>query len=248
MNSLLEDVGWRACTSAYRLDRWRLGELGPDEAAEVESHVGACPRCGDAAAALVRAEAEFRSSAAPPFTGRTAAATAPPPARRRRAPAWLLPGMGAAFAATVLLVLQGGESIRSKGAPAEVGMYVQHQGTVRRAGWGEVVQPGDSVRFTYSVGRPSEVAILSLDGAGAASVYFPEGEETVRVEAAHDSPLPLGTRLDGVLGEEQVVALFCDRRHPLEPLRRALEAAAPALPDVPGCQRATFRFTKRAGP
>ncbi|HMK74354.1 MAG TPA: hypothetical protein VK454_13495, partial [Myxococcaceae bacterium] len=68
------------------------------------------------------------------------------------------------------------------------------------------------------------------------------------VEAATDAPLPLGTLLDGVLGEEQVVALFCERAQPVEPLRRAVQAAAPGLPTVPGCQEATFRFTKRAGP
>ena len=106
--------------------------------------------------------------------------------------------------------------------------------------------PGDVVRFVYSSREPRSLAILSLDGAGVASVYFPDGPETANVPAAEDAPLPLGTRLDGVLGEEQVVALFCERPRTLEPVRQALQAAPGALPEVPGCSLATFHFTKRA--
>jgi hypothetical protein len=125
-------------------------------------------------------------------------------------------------------------------------MYVQHEQAVRRALPGEAVAPGDVVRFVYSSREPRFLAILSVDGAGVASVYFPDGPETVKVPGAEDAPLPLGTRLDGVLGEEQVVALFCERNRVLEPVRQALQAAAPALPEVPGCTLATFHFSKRA--
>jgi len=244
MNALLEDVAWGACNSAYRLDRWRLGELDPAESAELRSHLDGCGRCQGALAALAEAEAAHRASA-PPLrllhgAGRVR--------RRTGALRWALPGAALAIAATVLVVLMPQEGVRTKGSPAELGMYVQHAGQVRRAARGEVVQPGDSLRFSYSIPRPSYLTVLSIDGAGVASVYFPEGGWAARVDAARDAPLPLGTRLDGVLGEEQVVALFCDQAQAVEPLRRAVQAAAPGLPTVPGCQEATFRFTKRAGP
>lgn len=251
MNALLEDVGWRACTSAYRLDRWRLGELDPAASAEVQSHLDGCSRCREAVAELASAEAAHRASA-PPLRlaagdGRIRGVGSVTQTVRRSA-RWAAPTAALAAAATLLLVLRPGEGIRSKGPEAQVGMYVQHAGEVRRAAWGEAVQPGDAVRFTYSIARPSYLAILSVDGAGLASVYFPEGPLATRVEAASDALLPLGTRLDAVLGDEQVVALFCDRAQAVEPLRQAVQAAAPGLPEVPGCQRATFRFTKRAGP
>ena len=111
---------------------------------------------------------------------------------------------------------------------------------------GETVAPGDTVRFTYSTAERRYLAILSVDGAGAASIYFPDGAEAVAVEPGEDAPLPLGTRLDGVLGEERVVGLFCDAPRPLEPVRQALQNSGAALPDVPGCTLRTFRFTKRS--
>ncbi len=233
MNALLEDARWQACLSAFRLDRFRLGELPTEEAAEVRAHLSSCARCRAAEEGLAAAQSDYLALAAPLRR----------PARAGRAVAW---GVGAvALAATCVLALQPA-GIRSKGAATSVGMFVQHQQRVRRALPGEAVAPGDVVRFVYSSQQPRYLAILSLDGAGVASVYFPDGPETVRVEAAEEAPLPLGTRLDGVLGEERVVALFCEQPRTLEPVRQALQAAAPALPQVPGCTLATFHFSKRA--
>jgi Putative zinc-finger len=236
MNALLEDVGWRACTSAYRLDCWRLGELSGEEAAEVQSHLDGCARCREAVEALAAAEADFRAAPTP------LRLVPPAPARRAR---WLVPAATLALAAGAVVALRPEGGLRTKGSAVSVGMHVQHGGEVRRAGPGEVLAPGDTVRFTYSASEPGYLAILSVDGAGVASVYYPEGPETVPVEAAHDAALPLGTRLDGVLGEERVVGLFCAQPRNLEPVRQALQAAAPGLPDVPGCRLATFGFTKR---
>lgn len=233
MNALLEDTRWQACLSAYRLDRFRLGELTADEATEVRAHLAGCAQCRTAEAQLASAEDDFRAVAAPlrrrPRGGRVVAFS-----------------VGAvALAATCVLAFNP-SGVRSKGAPVAVGMYVQHGEAVRRALPGEAVLPGDVVRFVYSSHQPRSLAILSVDGAGVASVYFPDGPDTVDVPAAEDAPLPLGTQLDGVLGDEQVVALFCERPRPLEPVRQALQNGHGALPEVPGCRLATFRFTKRA--
>ncbi len=233
MNALLEDARWQACLSAFRLDRFRLQELTAEDAAEVRAHLAGCAQCRAAEAQLASAEDDFRALAAPlrrrPRAGRAVAFSV----------------AAVALAATCLLALNPG-GVRSKGAPTSIGMYVQHGQAVRRALPGEAVLPGDVVRFVYSSREPRSLAILSLDGAGVASVYFPDGPQTVDVPAAEEAPLPLGTRLDGVLGEEQVVALFCQRTRALEPVRQALQAAHGALPEVPGCSLATFHFTKLA--
>jgi hypothetical protein len=235
MNASLENVHWEACQSAYRLDRFRQKELPPTESADVEAHLQGCARCRAATDALATEEANFRASAAPwrkplrPFRPRAA---------------W---GIGAvALAAACLLALHPAVGVRSKGAPATVGMYVQHGQSVRRALPGETVAPGDSVRFTYSSRAATFLAILSVDGAGVANVYFPEGQQTAPLPAAEEALLPLATRLDSVLGEEQVVAVFCQRPRALEPLRQALQASPAAFPEVPGCTLAALRFTKRA--
>jgi len=233
MNALLEEARWQACLSAYQLDRYLVGELPAVEAAQLREHLASCARCREAKEALSAAQSDYLSLA-PPLRR---------PPRAGRAVAW---GVGAvALAATCVLALSP-QGIRSKGAPMSIGMYVQHEQVVRRALPGEAVAPGDLVRFAYSSRQPRYLAILSVDGAGIASVYFPDGPSAVGVPAAEDAPLPLGTRLDGVLGEEQVVALFCDRPQLLEPVRQALQATSPALPSVPGCTVATFHFSKRA--
>ena len=234
MNASLENVRWDACQSAYRLDRFRLGELPASEHAEVKMHLETCTRCRAAKDELAAGEASFRT-VAPPWQK--------PRRNQRRAIAY---GAGAfAMAAAVLVAVQP-STVRSKGAPESLGMYVQHGQSVRRALPGEAVEPGDSVRFTYSSPSSTFLAILSVDGAGVASVYFPEGRDTATVPAAQDAPLPLATRLDGVLGEERAVAVFCQQSHALEPLREALQASPTAPPEVPGCTLVAFRFSKRA--
>jgi len=230
MNALPEDARWQACLSAYQLDRFRMGELSAAEYGNVEAHLEGCPRCRAAIACLVREEGAFR-------------ALATPLRRPRRAVGPAL-AVGAA-AAVCLLALWPSSGVRSKGPAVSVGMYVQHGQSVRRALPGEVVAPGDSVRFTYSSRSPATLAVLGLDGAGVATVYFPAGPETVPVPAAENAPLPLATQLDSVVGEEKVVALFCEQPHALEPVREALQAS-PGEPHLPGCTLATLHFTKRA--
>jgi Putative zinc-finger len=234
MSALLEDARWQACLSAFRLDRFRLGELSAEEGQEVQAHLSECARCRAAADVLASAEAEYRVSA--PSWRR-------PPRAVRRTLAFAT--AAAALAAALLFAFQP-QGERKKGAAVAVGMYVQHGQAVRRALPGETVVPGDSVRFSYSSREPRELAILSVDGAGVATVYFPDGPETVSVPAAEDAALPLATQLDGVLGEERVVALFCERPRALEPVREALQSSGTGLPEVPGCVLATFRFNKRA--
>jgi hypothetical protein len=124
-------------------------------------------------------------------------------------------------------------------------MYVQHGNEVRRAGPGEVIAPGDAVRFSITTAVPAYVAVLSVDPAGRAFVYFPEGERAVRMPAGPDVPLPLGTRLDQTVGEERVLALFCPAPIEVEPVRRTLERAGDAAPLPPGCQGVQWSFVKR---
>ena len=235
MMASLETARWQGCLSAFRLDRFRSGELPPTEAAQVQAHLEGCALCREASDVLSQAEAEFRASAMP--------LRAP----RRKARRALLWGAGAlAAAAACILALQPTASLRSKGPGASLGMYVQHGQDVRRALPGEALVPGDSVRFSYSSREASYLAILSRDGAGVATIYFPQGLEMAAVPAAEDALLPLATRLDGVLGEETVLALFCPSARALEPLREALQASPQSSPEVPGCKLATFHFTKRA--
>jgi len=237
MNTSLANATWPACLSALRLDRWMAGELRPAEAEEVRAHLAACARCTSAAGSLAAARDGL---ALPPLR------IAPAPARRAvrlRGVAALAGGLAAA--AGLLLVLRpDATGERTKGAGVGLGLYVLHGDAVRQARPGEVIAPGDAVRFAVTTPEPAYVAVLSLDPAGRASIYFPEGPRAAPVPAGRDVPLPLATRLDATVGEERVVGLFCDHPAELEPLRAGLEAGAgDAVPE--GCQVTRWSFVKR---
>jgi hypothetical protein len=154
--------------------------------------------------------------------------------------------LAAAAAAAGLVLLPPPEpaGTRIKGAAPALAMYVRHGGEVRRAAPGERVAAGDAVRFAVSLPEPAYVAVLSLDPAGQASVYFPEGERAQRVKAGMDVALPLATRLDATVGEEQVFGLFCDRPLELAPVRALVDAAAAGAAPA-GCQVTRWTFVKR---
>jgi hypothetical protein len=238
MTPLPGNAAWPACLSALRLDRWMAGELDPRDAEDVRGHVSACAACKQAAESL---EAARETAALPPL--RLAPAPARHALRPRRVVAWAA-GLAAA-AALLLAVRPDAPPERTKGgAGLRLAMYVQHGDSVREVSPGEAVAPGDAVRFVVTSPAPAYVAVLSLDPAGRASIYFPPDGRAAAVAAGTDVPLPLATRLDATVGEEHVVGLFCDRAIELEPVRAALEAssgfAAPA-----GCEVTRWRFEKR---
>jgi hypothetical protein len=152
--------------------------------------------------------------------------------------------LAAAAAAILVLRMPGPLDTRSKGAAPALSMYVRHGSDVRRAAPGEVVAAGDAVRFAVTLPRPAYVAVLSLDPAGRASVYFPAGERAAEVGAGADVALPLATRLDATVGEEQVFGLFCDRPLELAPVRALVDAAVSGAAPA-GCQVSRWNFVKR---
>jgi hypothetical protein len=168
------------------------------------------------------------------------------PAPRRRVPAAAVAGLGLALAASLFLVLRTPPAAeRVKGPGVGFAMYVQHGTEVRRAAPGETVSPGDAVRFAVSTPRPAFVAVLSLDPAGKASVYFPQAPRAAHVPAGSEVPLPLGTRLDATTGEERLLGIFCASAVELEPIREALEHGKDAVSLPADCQGLRWSFVKR---
>jgi Putative zinc-finger/Domain of unknown function (DUF4384) len=239
MNLAVDPPLWPACLSAFRLDRWMMGELPPPDAQAVKEHLAGCATCTETVAGMRAVRDEVRILPLPSIPGMA-------PSPRPRTTRLVLGGLAVALAASLVVALQPEAPLeRPKGSGVALGMYVQHGDEVRRAGPGEFVSPGDAVRFSITTPVPSYVAVLSLDPSGRASVYFPEGGRTVRVPAGPEVPLPLGTRLDQTVGEERLLALFCTAPVELEPVRRTLEQAGEAAPLPPGCQGVQWSFVKR---
>jgi len=88
---------------------------------------------------------------------------------------------------------------------------------------GDVVHPKDVVRFELRAPGPGYVAVLSRDGAGHVTVYYPYGEVDAAPYLPEQSLLPGAIALDDTLGEEKVYALWSGHGFKLTPLVEALE-------------------------
>ena len=238
MNLAATPLSWNACLSALRLDRWMMGELAAADSENVGTHVSTCAACSAAVAGMRGVREEVRALPLPEALGR--------PVRRRRLPAPAVAGVGLALAASLFLALRTPPATeRVKGSGLGLTMYVQHGGEVRRAEPGEHVAPGDAVRFAVSTPTPAFVAVLSLDPAGKASVYFPQAPRAAQVPAGAEVPLPLGTRLDATTGQERLLGIFCASAVELEPIREALERGHDASSLPADCQGLRWSFVKR---
>lgn len=219
------------CLSDLALDRLAAGELNAAAAATAEEHLAGCTGCAARRQQLDQDRAVFR--AAPPVLRR------PRPRRNYQVAVGMFL---ASAAALVLFVARRPEpSTRRKGGE-RLGFYVKRGDTVWRGGPAELVQPGDALRFEASGTDSRWVAILSLDGARHASIYFPDGPMATRMPPG---PLPLATVLDEQLGTEQLFGLFCAQAEALEPLRQTLEQTGALVPPL-GCELDVLTIEKRA--
>jgi hypothetical protein len=222
------------CVSDLMLDRLLAGECSDEEARSANTHIEGCDGC--------RGRLETFGGDRDTFASRELPLPGVARKRLRRPPlaVWGIGGAVVAMAAAVLLLVRPkaqdgiGESTRLKG-PSHIGFYVKHGSSVSRGSDGQRVEPGDALRFTYSSGAPRYVAVLSVDGARHASVYFPDAAIAERVEPAIDRALPSSTVLDATLGEEHLYGLVCLDPVALEPLRRALENAPDRALMAEGC-------------
>ncbi len=158
------------------------------------------------------------------------------------------------MAAILLLFVRGrrtppsedvGTIERVKGA-AHVAFHVRHGEVVRTGVEGDRLAPGDAVEFSYTAREQSYLAIVSVDGAGRAEVYYADGEHAARVEPGVELVLPQSTVLDATLGPEAIYAFFCSVAVPVGPIRARLQADPSRPPDVPECTVDRHAFVKVA--
>lgn len=247
MNAPLERARPESCLSDLYLDRLLAGEVSDPEPGK--THLRSCQLCAERLAAI-EADREAFERDAPRLA-------LPAPVRTPRR-SWVWPVAGAATvavaAAAVLLVLPGEEQpsqessgVRRKGGE-RIGVFVKHGQAVRQGASGEVVQPGDSLRFSYATDEPSYLALISVDGADRVTVYFPHAGTAQAVEPGRDVALPGSTILDDTLGSETIYGLFCNHAAELEPVRAAF-AASPREPPIPeGCVVDRLLIEKRLLP
>src|SRR6186713_930320 len=219
------------CISDLGFDRWRAGELEQPEVARLEAHLETCSRCqrrhealnSEARAFLERYPSLEALAASSGRGARGTSASQVVDLKTRRMRLWTLGSMAAgvlAAAAFFLLVKPlpppdlpappetGETGVRLKGG-SRLGFFVKRGSQVLVGIDGQVVHPGDQLRFTVSTNAAEQLAILSLDGAGVASVYFPGGAESAPIGRGRNQPLESSVELDSALGRERLWAVFC---------------------------------------
>jgi hypothetical protein len=228
------------CVSDLALDNHLSGDLAAPEAAAVDAHLAQCVRCRMRHELMERQRSEFLAQTP---SWRAFDAQQRRPQRWRRSAAL---GALAAAAAVLLFVRTNDENLpqaRTKGAPS-LSFHVKRGDKVLQGASGEIVHPGDVLRFSYTTERPVYFALLNVDGY-TATVFHPLTAKAALIEPARDAALGFGIELDALLGEERVYGVFCDAAFELEPLRKALEAA-PTLPALQDCHVDMLVLDKRA--
>lgn len=100
------------------------------------------------------------------------------------------------------------EEVRTKGG-ARLTYHVSRGGTVWLAGPGEELKENDAIQFVFSATEPGYLAVFSVDGRGLVSSYYPADGEVAAAYQPEHVRLSTSTVLDGTLGEEVFVAVFC---------------------------------------
>jgi len=249
-----------SCCSDLALDRALSGELDDQAQRRLSEHLAACVRCSVRHETLLsqRAAQLLRAPSWQDFATQLERRKRGSPGRRQLRPRWVF----AALAAVAVLAIglptversgeragsaassagPGRDGTRSKGGPS-LGFYVMREGRVRHGSAGDVVHPGELVRFTYSSDQALQFALLSRDRAHAL-VYHPVGDDTTLIASGHDVPLDFSIRLDDQLGPERVYGLFCRAPQHLPPIRAQLDKSG-ELPQLPGCQLVQVTWTKQ---
>jgi hypothetical protein len=255
--------------SDLRFDRWHAGELEATESHAIDGHVRACARCRRRDQEI-RSQAEVFLRKHPLPAGLGSGPRVVPARGGKLVSRWRVASMSGALAlASVVgwLVLapkhdgassrQAAEAlsrargrdeapsgVRQKGGP-RLGFFVKRDGRVLRGHDGFTVHPGDLLRFSVTTLEPRHVAILSRDGRGVVSECYPGDGRSRGLAVSRDELLDSSVELDDTLGDEKIVAVFCDEPFEVGPLAARLGRGG-ALAVGEGCSLDSLDIRKTA--
>jgi hypothetical protein len=205
--------------STLTLDRRALGDLSGVEAEEMDLHLAGCELCRGHLAAQRESFQKFEQYVLP--------AVLPSLQTRRLFPwrfAWAVPVV-ASLALAVLVLPRSAprqhvasqDEVAVKGGP-NFQTFVRRGTQVFAAADGVLLLPGDALRFVVQPGGLPYLLIVSRDGAGHLTVYYPfGGSRSAELKSEGRNELPGSVELDATPGEERLFALFS--RRPLEAAR-----------------------------
>ena len=258
--------------SALKLEQLALGELTPGEARAAREHLAGCARCATAESERAAAELALFAHPVDPAVQRIHAAVGgrvPPEVERLftgrierpwwQRGAWLGAFLGATAAAMVVMVTRrqatqpaplDGDVVRVKGGLG-LTVYRERGGEVTTLLPGDTATEGDQLKFGLRAPAAGFVAVLGREASGATYVALPASGESIAVRPT-DTELPGAARLDGSVGDELLVVLWCPEGFQgaalaAQEMRGSDELGwRPAVP--PGCVTESFPLKKVAAP
>ena len=188
------------------------GDLSSAAMSEMEQHFCACTACTAHIADVRKEQAAFLEAfpaiSAAPSSVRPRLVRFPPLRTALILAASLILAAGTA---TLLVNRPAGDGYRTKGAVA-LKLFVQDSAGTPAECAAPVCTPGERIQFTYSCGDLRYFILMSVDGDGSASVFYPaQGDSSIAVEPGNDLPLPNSIVLDDYIGKEWYVAVFSAR-------------------------------------
>jgi len=213
--------------SSLKLDALAMDALSPQERDATQAHLDACLTCRTRAEELASHRRHFTAYVLP-RADRLPTRVSPWGPRWR----WWAPALALSSAVVLLLVLVAvprppEEPQYALKGGAALQLFAHRGERTWKVEEGEALAPGDQVRFVVEgLGLPY-VLVVSVDGAGQVSTYFPFGGNESGLLPSRGMPLeiPGSVVLDNAPGPERVFALFS--RKPL-----SFESVAPALREL----------------
>ncbi|MCP4805460.1 MAG: DUF4384 domain-containing protein [Proteobacteria bacterium] len=120
---------------------------------------------------------------------------------------WLVPALVAALMLVVVVIPD--DPYRGAKGEAEIDFMVMRDGTVQPGDETAVFHQGDRLQFSYRTTGLSDVVLVSVDGAGTLSVFYPQdGDQPLDIIPGERHFLEGSIELDGAPGPEVFVAVF----------------------------------------
>ena len=216
-----------------------------------KAHLASCAKCQAALRVLEEEKASFERDVLPRTLGKLRARASPPTLLEtlgdRLGAKWLFPIPALLLAMGLLVVLRPApvdDSLGIKGPPL-FQLYAARGDQVFAVKDGARLAKGDRIRFVVAPSRREQrfLLIVSRDGEGKRSTYFPpEGVQSAPLSEGR-SELPGSIELDASRGTERVHAIFS-----AQPVTSAEAQAAidqdPLHPSLQGAAVETLAFEK----
>jgi len=223
------------CPSEYGLDAfWLAGQ--PDDH-PLAGHIARCPACQGRLKERAAISEEFHADVYPASVGKVADRTVDWLGGRRGAFGRLLtvPRLAAVGALALVLVVVGIVFWRPDVAPVEEPAYTAIKGSVgmkifcKRAGRvfnvrpGDVLLPGDRIRFEVATPGPGFVVLVAVEADGDVQSYG--STRVVSEVSGTEVALPGSIVLDKSPAAERIFAVFSEDKLDIEVVRSAARRA-----------------------